>query len=279
MNTRHRLFVGDARSVLRRLQERSVQLVVTSPPYWKIKDYDHPSQIGFTQTYPQYIGALKEVWAESKRLLSPGCKLVVNVGDQFLRASENDGKYEIMPIHMDIIRSCKDLGFTFLGNIIWQKITTTKTTGGCAWMGSIYFPRDGYITYEHEYIMLFKKPGKAPKPTAEMKAQSKLPKEFRSKWFRGIWADLPPARQKDHLAMFPLELPERIIRMFSFHGETVLDPFVGSGTTMEAAEKWGRRSIGVELNPDHLPLIHKKVSDLHVVEAAESSLGEFRKVV
>ena len=191
--------------------------------------------------------------------------MVINIGDQFIRARDNNGCYEVMPIHTDIIKACVELGFIFLGNIIWQKITTTKTTGGCVWMGSIYFPRDGYITYEHEYIMIFKKRGKAPKPDAEMKELSKLHKEYRSKWFRGIWNDIQPVRQNKHEAMFPLELPARIIQMFSFAGETVLDPFVGSGTTIEAAKKWKRNSIGIELNSGYISDICGRVPNVKIV--------------
>ncbi|MCK4576184.1 site-specific DNA-methyltransferase [candidate division WOR-3 bacterium] len=264
MKTRHKVIIDDVRSAIKEVEDKSVQLVVTSPPYWNIKDYTNAGQIGFGQSYEDYIASLKEVWKESKRALSSGCKLIVNVGDQFLRAKDNDGKYEIVPIHTDIINTCKELGFIFLGNIIWQKISTTKTTGGCSWMGSIYFPRDGYITYEHEYIMIFKKAGKAPRPDEEMKELSRLPKEFRSKWFRGIWDDISPERQKNHVAMFPLEIPERLIRMFTFAGETVFDPFLGSGTTAEAAKKWNRNSVGIEINSKNIPLMQSRVKDIEV---------------
>lgn len=264
MKTSHTVILDDVRSAIKTVQDRAVQLIVTSPPYWNLKDYDSKGQIGRGQSYEDYICTLEEIWRQCKRVLSPGCKLVINVGDQFLRAKDNDGRYEIIPIHTDIIRSCAKLGFIFLGNIIWQKITTTKTSGGCTWMGSIYYPRDGYITYEHEYIMIFKKCGSPPRPTSEMKELSRLPKEFRSKWFRGIWDDVPPLRQSGHVAMFPFELPMRIIRMFSFAEETVLDPFVGSGTTMEAALQWNRNSIGIEINPDFLPMISSRVADVVV---------------
>lgn len=265
METNHKVIIDDVRDAITRLEKDSIQLVVTSPPYWNIKDYQCANQIGFDQTYEEYVTTLQQVWKECKRVLSPGCKLIINVGDQFLRAVDNSGQYEIMPIHSDIINTCRELGLTFLGNIIWQKITTTKTTGGCSWMGSIYFPRDGYVTYEHEYIMLFKKPGKAPKPTTEMREKSRLPKEFRSKWFRGIWNDVAPAKQLNHVAMFPLEIPERLIRMFTFAGETVLDPFVGSGTTLQAAQKLNRNSIGIEINPDFLPIIKEKINDIKIL--------------
>ncbi len=272
MKTNHALFIGDASRIIPKLASRSVGLVITSPPYWNIKDYDIEKQIGYDQTYEGYISSLKEVWEESKRVLMPGCKLVINVGDQFLRAKDNDGIYEIKPIHADIIKTCQDLDFLFLGNIIWKKITTTNPSGGCSWMGSIYYPRDGYITYEHEYIMLFKKQGKAPRPLKKAKELSRLPKEFRSKWFRGIWDDLPPARQDVHCAMFPEELPMRIIRMFSFAGDTVLDPFVGSGTTMVAAEKWHRSSIGIDINPAFISLVQTKVKNVVVLN--ETSIWE-----
>lgn len=260
MKTDHTLFVGDALIETTKIKDKSIGLVVTSPPYWNIKDYGIKGQIGYDQTYEEYIESLKLVWAECMRLLYAGCKLVINIGDQYLRSKDNNGIYEIKPIHADIIQSCLELGFRFLGNIIWRKITTTNTTGGCSWMGSIYYPRDGYITYEHEYIMLFKKEGQGPQPTKEAKEHSKLTKEVRSKWFRGIWDDLPPARQEGHCAMFPEELPARIIQMFSFAGDMVLDPFVGSGTTMAAAKKWNRSSIGVEINPKYVDLIQSKAA-------------------
>jgi DNA modification methylase len=151
------------------------------------------------------------------------------------------------PIHADIIQQFRELGLTCFGNIIWKKITTTRTTGGCTWMGSIYYPRDGYITYEHEYILLFRKRGKARRPPKAVREKSRLTKEQRSAWFRGMW-EIPPVRQEEHPAAFPVELPARLIRMFTFWGETVLDPFVGSGTTLQAAEEAERRGIGIELN-------------------------------
>lgn len=271
METEHVLYIGDAKEVSSSITGETIGLVITSPPYWNIKDYDVKDQIGFNQSYEEYIDSLKDVWFECKRVLYPGCKLVVNVGDQFLRAKDNGGTYEIKPIHADIIKACQELGFYFLGNIIWKKITTTKTTGGCTWMGSIYYPRDGYVTYEHEYIMIFKKPGKAPKPSEEAKKLSRLSKEFRSKWFRGIWDDLPPAKQEGHCAMFPEELPMRIIRMFSFAGDIVLDPFVGSGTTMAAAEKFHRSSIGIDVNPKFVNLAQSKVKNLVVQEECNVS--------
>jgi len=258
------LYVGDAGSRLKQLPAKSVQLVVTSPPYWCIKDYDHPGQIGHQDSYDEYLQRLNEVWKGCARVLEPGCKIAINVGDQFLRARDH-GTYRIQPIHADIIHQFSKMkGFIYLGGIIWKKVTTTNTTGGCSWMGSIYHPRDGYVTFEHEFILLFKKAGKAKRPPLEIREKSKLTKKQRSEWFRGVWG-LTPSRQKDHPATFPVELPERLIRMFTFSGETVLDPFVGSGTTLVAAENAGRCGIGVELNPEFVSICRSRAANVRIV--------------
>jgi len=253
----HRVIVGDALEALPNLDGESLHLVVTSPPYWSIKDYEHPGQLGRTQEYADYLASLETVWAECLRVLHPGCRLAVNIGDQYLRARDH-GRYRILPIPADTIRACMGLGFDFMGSIIWHKISTTNTTGGCSMMGSIYFPRDGHVTYEHEYILLFRKRGKGPRPEPGDKEKSRLTKEQRSSWFRGLWT-VPPERQKGHVAMFPVEVPRRLALMYTFAGETVLDPFLGSGSTTLAAMETGRRSIGVELNEEFLPVIREKL--------------------
>jgi site-specific DNA-methyltransferase (adenine-specific) len=246
--TTHTAHIADART-MPELPDSSVHLVVTSPPYWCIKDYDHPDQIGSGQSYEDYLADLGRVFAECARVLHTGCRMAINIGDQFLRASEH-GRYRVQPLGADVINLGRALGLDFMGNIIWRKITTTNTTGGGSWMGSIYFPRDGHITYEHEYILLFRKLGKAPgPPSPEAKEASRLTKEHRSAWFRGVWDDIFPTRQEAHQAMFPLELPRRLIQMYSFVGETILDPFLGSGTTALAAAQVGRNSVGYEINP------------------------------
>ncbi|MFO7958457.1 MAG: site-specific DNA-methyltransferase [Candidatus Brocadiia bacterium] len=253
----HRIYFADSRR-MPELDAESIHLVVTSPPYWCIKDYEHPGQIGYDQSYDEYISDLRDVVAECHRVLCTGCRAAVNIGDQYLRASEH-GRYRVQPIPADIIRLARDIGFDFMGNIIWEKISTTRTTGGGSWMGSVYHPKDGHVTYEHEYIILLRKRGDWPRPTPEQKAKSRLTKEQRSEWFRGIWR-IPPERQEGHVAMFPLELPRRLIKMYSFHGETVLDPFTGSGTTALAADLEGRNSVGYEINPDFEATIRQKLT-------------------
>jgi len=257
--TNHHVIIGDSRR-MDDLADETIDLAITSPPYWCLKDYGHRGQIGFQQTYDDYLASLRAVMAEVLRVLRPGCRFALNIGDQYLRAAEH-GRYRIQPLPADLTVIGRDLGFDFMGSIIWKKISTTKTSGGGQLMGSIYYPRDGQITYEHEFILLFRKQGKSRRPTAEIREKSRLTKEERLKWFRGVWDDVAPDRQKSHVAMFPVELPRRLIRMYSFWGETVLDPFLGSGTTSLAAALEGRNSVGYEINPEFEELIRRKLGE------------------
>lgn len=256
-DTDHRIIIGDSRHMTL-VDDETVDFVVTSPPYWSIKDYGHEEQIGHEQSYGEYLDDMQQVMAECLRVLRPGCRMAINIGDQYLRATEH-GRYRIQPIPADLTLRGQTLGLDFMGSIIWRKVSTTNTTGGCTMMGSMYFPKDGHVTYEHEYILLFRKLGKWRKPTPEAQEKSRLTKEQRSSWFRGIWDDVHPVRQKSHIAMFPVELPERLILMYSFWGETVLDPFMGSGSTAVAAQRAGRNSVGYEINDEFAPIIERKV--------------------
>jgi modification methylase len=256
--TNHDIFFADSQR-MDTLADESVHLVVTSPPYWCIKDYEHEGQIGHDQSYEDYLGALGNVIRECHRVLLPGCRMAINVGDQYLRASEH-GRYRVQPIPADLSVIGREVGFDFMGNIIWHKISTTNTTGGCSLMGSMYYPKDGHVTYEHEYILLFRKQGDWPRPDAEIKERSRLTKQERTEWFRGLWDDIPPVRQDEHIAMFPPEIPRRLIKMYTFHNETVLDPFMGSGTTAFAAAQEGRNSVGYEINPGFEPVIREKLN-------------------
>ena len=256
ITTHHTIINGDCRK-MNELKDQSVHLIVTSPPYWQLKDYGSDNQIGFNDSYEQYINHLNLVWKECHRVLYDGCRLCINIGDQFAR-SVYYGRYKVIPIHSEIIRFCESIGFDFMGQIIWQKTTTTNTTGGAAVMGSFPYPRNGIVKLDFEYILLFKKQGTAPKPTLEQKEQSAMSNEEWNTYFNGHWY-FNGAKQDMHLAMFPEELPKRLIRMFSFPQETVLDPFMGSGTTAAVARKLGRNSVGYEINSDFLPLIKSKI--------------------
>jgi site-specific DNA-methyltransferase (adenine-specific) len=239
------------------LQDNSVHLAITSPPYWQLKDYGTENQIGFHDSYENYINNLNLVWKECYRVLHNGCRLCVNIGDQFAR-SVYYGRYKVIPIREEIIKFCENIGFDYMGAIIWQKVTTSNTTGGGVQMGSYPYPRNGILKLDYEFILLFKKLGDAPKPTKEQKELSKMTAEEWNTFFAGHW-NFAGARQNNHIAMFPEELPRRLIKMFSFIGETILDPFVGSGTTSLAAKNLERNSIGYEVNPEFIPFIKEKL--------------------
>lgn len=256
MSTRHTIIIGDSRS-MDAVENSSVHHIVTSPPYWQLKDYGTEDQIGFNDSYQDYINNLNLVWLECFRVLHPGCRMVVNIGDQFAR-SVYYGRYKIMPIRTEVIKFCETIGFDYMGAIIWQKKTTMNTSGGATVMGSFPFPRNGIVEIDYEFILIFKKPGEQPEVSKEIKEQSAISKEKWKEYFFGHWT-FAGARQQDHIAMFPLELPKRTIEMFSFLGDTVLDPFVGSGTTSLAAKVSGRNSIGYEINKEFLPIIKEKL--------------------
>ena len=263
-NTQHVIINGDSRK-MNDLQDKSIHLIITSPPYWQLKDYGVENQIGFNDTYEQYVNNLNLVWKECHRVLHDGCRLCVNIGDQFAR-SVYYGRYKVIPIHSEIIRFCENIGFDFMGQIIWQKATTMNTTGGGAVMGSFPYPRNGIVKLDFEYILIFKKHGNAPKPTAEQKAQSAMTNEEWNTYFSGHWL-FNGVKQDKHLAMFPEELPKRLIKMFSFPQETILDPFMGSGTTASVARMLGRNSVGYEINPDYIPIIKERIGSNSLIDS------------
>jgi len=254
--TRHKIINGDSRQMTE-LDDKSVDLVITSPPYWQLKDYGTKNQIGFNDSYEEYINNLNLVWKESYRVLNNGCRLCVNIGDQFARAVYY-GRYKVIPIRTEIIKFCEAIGFDYMGAIIWQKKTTSNTTGGASLMGSYPTPRNGILSIDYEFILLFKKLGTPIKPNKELKEQSKMTKEEWKEYFAGHW-NFGGTKQDGHIAMFPEELPKRLIKMFSFVGDTVLDPFLGSGTTSLAARNLSRNSVGYEMNSDFIPYIKRKL--------------------
>ena len=254
--TEHKIIFGDSRS-LNQIKDNSVQLIITSPPYWQLKDYGAEDQIGFNDSYEEYINNLNLVWKECNRVLSDGCRLCINIGDQFAR-SVYYGRYKVIPIRTEIIRFCEALGMDYMGAIIWQKATTMNTSSGGAIMGSFPYPRNGILKIDYEFILLFKKLGKAPIPNQQQKEKSAMTKEEWGRYFSSHW-NFNGVKQVGHIAMFPEELPKRLIKMFSFVGETIFDPFIGSGTTSLAAKNLGRNSIGYEINKDFKPIICEKL--------------------
>ncbi len=256
MATHHKIFIADSRRMTE-TPDRSVHLIVTSPPYWQLKDYGNEGQIGFHDSYERYVNNLNLVWNECCRVLHDGCRLCVNIGDQFAR-SVYYGRYKVIPIRTEITRFCETIGMDYMGAVIWQKVTTTNTTGGATIMGSFPYPRNGILKIDYEFILIFKKQGKPPKVSTAIKELSKLTTAEWNTYFSGHW-NFAGERQAKHLAMFPEELPRRLIRMFSFVGDTVLDPFLGSGTTSLAAKNLGRNSIGYEISPAYVSLIKDKL--------------------
>ena len=257
MNNWAKIIIGDCR-IMKEVENESIDLIVTSPPYWHIKDYGIPGQIGYGQSLHEYLKDLYYVWSESFRVLRKGGRLCINIGDQFAR-SIIYGRYRVIPLHGEFIAQCEKIGFDFMGSIIWQKKTTMNTTGGATVMGSFPYPSNGIVEIDYEFIHIFKKPGKGKKVSKEIKEASKLSKEEWKEYFSGHWY-FGGAKQIGHEAMFPDELPRRLIRMFTFIEDTVLDPFLGSGTTVKVALELQRNAIGYEINEEFLEIIKEKLN-------------------
>lgn len=257
MQSTSRVIYGDSRA-MDHVADGSANLVVTSPPYWQLKDYGSDEQLGFAHSYEDYINQLNLVWAECQRVLAPGCRLCVNIGDQFARSAYY-GRYKVIPIRTEVIRFCETIGFDYMGAIIWQKVTTTNSSGGGAVMGSYPYPRNGVVKLDYEFVLLFRRHGRPERIDRERKQESAMTPQEWNTYFSGHW-NFPGQRQDRHLAAFPEELPKRLIKMFSFAGETVLDPFLGSGTTSVAAARLGRNSVGYEINQDFDSVIRERLA-------------------
>lgn len=256
--TYHKIIIGDSRN-MEEVSSDSVHLIITSPPYWQLKDYGVRGQIGFNDKYEDYINNLNLVWKECYRVLHNGCRLCINIGDQFSR-SVYYGRYKVIPIRTEIIKFCETIGFDYMGAIIWQKVTTCHTTGGATVMGSFPYPRSGILKLDYEFILIFKKLGRSPRVSKPAKEASRLSRKEWTEYFAGHW-NFAGEKQDKHLAPFPEELPKRLIKMFSFVGDVVLDPFLGSGTTSVVALKLRRNSIGYEINKDYHSIIKNRVQN------------------
>ena len=246
--TAHKLFIGDARQ-FPYIADESVHLVVTSPPYWTLKRYnDSPAQLGHVKDYDQFLADLNRVWNEVYRVLVPGGRMVCVVGDVCLSRKVH-GRHVVVPLHADICVQCRKIGFDNLNPIIWHKISnaTYEVANGSKFLGKPYEP-NAIIKNDIEFILMQRKPGGYRKPTTVQRDSSKMSKEEFDTWFQQIWT-ITGASTKNHPAPFPLELADRLVRMFSFTEDTVLDPFSGTGTTMLAAMKTGRNSLGIEVDP------------------------------
>ncbi len=260
--TSHRLYQGDARD-LNSIGDSSVHLIVTSPPYWTLKEYpDADAQLGSIDDYTQFLVELDRVWRECERVLVPGGRLCCVVGDVCIPRKKN-GKHYIVPLHADIQVRARTLGLDCLTPIIWHKIAngSQEATGnGAGYYGKPYQP-GGVVKNDIEYILFLRKGVGYRSPSPIQQALSMLTKDEVQQWFRSVWSDIRGASTRSgHPAPYPPELAERLIRMFSFAGDTVLDPFAGMASTSIAAVRTGRNSIGVEVEPSYVELAHERLT-------------------
>lgn len=249
--TRHELHLADART-MRFLAPGSVHLVVTSPPYWTLKEYRRAQgQLGWVVDYDEFLKELDKVWRKCFRALVPGGRLICVVGDVCLSRRKNKGRHTVVPLHASIQEHCRRIGFDNLAPIIWNKIANAayEVENGCAgFLGKPYEP-NAVIKNDIEFILMERRPGGYRKPSIDTRILSLISAENHQKWFQQVWQGLSGASTRKHPAPYPVELAERLIRMFSFVGDTVLDPFTGTGSTQIAAARSSRNSIGVEVDP------------------------------
>ncbi|MBY0371350.1 site-specific DNA-methyltransferase [bacterium] len=259
--TVHNLHHGDAKN-LKFLGDSSVHLIVTSPPYWTLKRYNETKdQLGHVEDYEDFIGKLNEVWHECFRVLVPGGRLICVVGDVCLSRRKNNGEHTVVPLHATIQENCRKIGFSNLAPIIWHKIANAvyeASGNGGGFLGKPYEP-NAVIKNDIEFILMLRKSGGYRSPSLETRILSVIPADKHKVWFQQIWSGVTGASTKKHPAPYPLELAERLIRMFSFVGDTVLDPFLGSGTTTVAAGKWARNSVGVEIDASYMSLAQDRI--------------------
>lgn len=241
--------------------DESVQLVLTSPPYWTLKRYpEKKAQLGDLADYKQFLAELNRVWAECFRVLTKGGRMIVVVGDVCLSRKKH-GAHMVVPLHAAIQQQAAALGFHNLAPIIWHKISNAafEVQNGTAFLGKPYEP-NAIIKHDIEFILMLRKPGAYRRPTEAMRLLSLIGERQHRSWFTQIF-ELRGASTREHPAPFPRELAERLIRMFSFVGDTVLDPFSGTGTTTVAAAIWGRNSLAIEIEDSYYTLSRRRLAD------------------
>jgi DNA modification methylase len=277
--TAHELVHGDARWM--DLRPDSVHLVVTSPPYWTLKEYrDTAGQLGHISDYEVFLGELNRVWQQCFHALVPGGRLICVVGDVCLSRRKNQGRHTVVPLHASIQLQCRDIGYDNLAPIIWHKIANAAFEAegnGGSFLGKPYEP-NAVIKNDVEFILMERKPGGYRSPSLATRVLSVIGDNDHKEWFQQIWTGLTGASTRKHPAPYPVELAERLIRMFSFVGDTVLDPFVGTGSTILAAMRSGRNSLGYEIDGDYLQFARRRIADSRdFFSAAELRVHETQK--
>lgn len=266
IETSHQVVLGDSRYLRSTLGDEPVHLIVTSPPYWNLKVYAHDrdgAQLGGVDDRTQFLDGLREVWKECFRSLVPGGRMCVVVGD-VCRSRRSYGRHVVEPLHSYLQVQLQEMGFDPLAPIIWQKIANmaTEVAGkGQGFLGKPYEP-NAIVKNDIEYILMFRKPGGYRHPTQEQRDLSVIEKEEYRQWFQQIWTDVRGEPQRKHPAPFPVEVARRLIKMFSFVGDTVLDPFLGTGSTTLAAMESHRSSIGVDVEPTYIKLVRDRIGDV-----------------
>jgi DNA modification methylase len=260
--TVHHVHLWDAREM--RLAPNSVHLVVTSPPYWTLKEYNRTEgQLGYVRDYGRFLDELDKVWRACFEALVPGGRLICVVGDVCLSRRQNGGRHTVVPLHASIQERCRAMGFDNLAPIIWHKIANAQLEAegnGSSFLGKPYEP-NSVIKNDIEFILMQRKPGGYRAPSLATRVLSLISSENYQCWFQQIWTGLTGASTRRHPAPYPLELASRLIRMFSFVGDTVLDPFLGTGTTALAAAQCGRNSLGVEVDPAYFALARRRLTE------------------
>jgi DNA modification methylase len=261
--TSHEIRLGDARA-LSFVKDESVHLVVTSPPYWTLKEYRRSDgQMGYIEDYEEFLAELDKVWQHCLRALVPGGRLICVVGDVCLSRRKNDGRHTVVPLHASIQEHCRKLGFDNLAPIIWHKIANAVyevENGSPGFLGKPYEP-NAVIKNDIEFILMERKPGGYRSPSNAARLLSIISDDKHKDWFLQIWSGLTGASTRNHPAPYPEALADRLIRMFSFVGDTVLDPFSGTGTTTIAAIGCGRNSVGYEIDDHYVSLARHRISD------------------
>ncbi len=285
LGTTHRIYEGDARH-LSMIQTQSVHLVCTSPPYAALKAYpDHERQMGNIASYEKFLEEMDAVWAECLRILVPGGRVACVVGDVCI-SRRAAGRHYVLPLSADFQVRARRLGFDVLTPIRWLKVANIKleASRSSRFLGKPNLP-NGIVKNDLEHILFFRKPGGYRKPTQDMEKRSFIATDEYSKWFSPIWTDVTGQLRKGHPAPYPVEIPRRLIQMFSFVGDTVVDPFIGTGSTTVAALETGRSSIGIEIEPSYIDMLdlrlHKEGSltgDIKIIRQAPPPVAVTRKV-
>jgi DNA modification methylase len=261
--TRHVLHNLDSRQI-NFLAPESVHLILTSPPYWTLKEYrESDGQLGWIDDYEEFLRELDKVWRRCFKALVPGGRLICVVGDVCLSRRRNNGRHTVVPLHAAIQEHCRRIGFDNLAPIIWNKIanaTYEVENGNAGFLGKPYEP-NAVIKNDIEFILMQRKAGGYRKPSLEKRVLSIISMENHQQWFQQVWTGLTGASTRTHPAPYPVELAERLIRMFSFVGNTILDPFMGTASTQIAAARCGRNTIGVEVDPVYFATAVRRIRE------------------